>query len=110
GAPGEMHTKQPRARPLQQELQFLSTFSFPYLLEFGHLGPGALQMESTNHFSFPRRSPIDGLCREELLDDNSGVVRILFREKVAALHWLSLRPRRPLPPNAGRTAVFGIES
>ena len=37
-------------------------------------------------------------------------VRIFFREKVAALHWLSLRPRRPLPPNAERTTVFCIES
>ena len=32
--------------------------------------------------------------------ENCGVVRILFREEVAALHRLSLRMRRPLPPDA----------
>jgi hypothetical protein len=31
------------------------------------------------------------LGRKELFEENGGVVRILFREKVAALHWLSLR-------------------
>jgi hypothetical protein len=31
---------------------------------------------------------IDGLCRKELLDENCGVNRVLFRTKVAALHRL----------------------
>src|SRR5271155_4532066 len=105
-----MHTRQPRARPRRQELQLLSTFSFPYLLEFRYLGPGGSPEEEHQTFLFSRPSAIDGLCREKLFDENSGVVRILFREKVAALHWLSLRPQRPLPPNAERTTVLCIES
>src|SRR5580692_9340511 len=105
-----MHTRQPRARPRQQEFQFLSTFSFPYLPEFRYWGPDALQMERAKYFCFSRLSAIDGSHREELSYENSSVVRILFREKVATLHWLSLRPRRPLPPNAERTTVFCIES
>src|SRR5258708_38221368 len=51
-----------------------------------------------------------GLCREELLNQNHGVVRVLFGEKVAAFHRLTVRVRRPLPQNAQRTAVFCIES
>src|SRR5258707_7627615 len=93
-----MHTSQPRARPRRQELQLLSTFSFLYLLEFRYLGRGALQMDSAKYFCFSRPSAIDGLYREELFYDNSSVVRILFREKVAALHRPALRPRSPLPP------------
>ena len=53
---------------------------------------------------------MSGLCGEELLDENCGVVRVLFREEVATFHRLSLRVRSPLPPNAQRTAVFCIES
>src|SRR5437016_10392453 len=33
-----MHTRRRKPRPRQQELQLLSTFSLPYLLEFRHLG------------------------------------------------------------------------
>src|SRR5208282_6215767 len=66
-------------------------------------------MESTKHFCFPRSPEIDGSRREELFDENGSVIRILLREKVAALHRLSLRPRSPLPPNAERTTVFCIE-
>jgi len=51
-----------------------------------------------------------GLCGEELLDENCGVVRILFREEVATLHRLALRVRSPLPPNAQWTAILCIES
>ena len=53
-------------------------------------------MDSTKHFCFSQSSAIDGLYREELFDENGGVVRILFRKKVAALHSLSSRPRSPL--------------
>jgi len=53
---------------------------------------------------------MSGLCGQELLDENCGVVRILFREEVATLHRLALRVRSPLPPNAQRTAVLCIES
>src|SRR5580658_6870975 len=67
-------------------------------------------MERAKYFCFSRLSAIDGSHREELSYENSSVVRILFREKVATLHWLSLRPRRPLPPNAERTTFFCIES
>src|SRR5271156_846345 len=45
----------------------------------------------------------------ELIDENSSVIGILFREKVAAFHRLPVRVRSPLPPNAERTAVFCIE-
>jgi Transposase DDE domain group 1 len=44
--------------------------------------------------------PINGLCGEELFDENRRVVRVLFRKEVAALHGLSLRVRSPLPPNS----------
>src|SRR6266478_4513371 len=67
-------------------------------------------MDSTKHFCFSRPSAIDGLYREELFDENGGVIRILFRKKAAALHSLPLRPRSPLPPNAERTTFFCIES
>ncbi len=67
-------------------------------------------MDSTKHFCFSRPSAIDGLYREELFDENGGVVRILFRKKSAALHSLPLGPRGPLPPNAERTTFFCIES
>ena len=53
---------------------------------------------------------MSGLCGEELLDENCGVVRILFREEVATRHRLPLRVRSPLPPNAQWTAFFCIES
>ena len=53
---------------------------------------------------------VAGLRREELLDESSGVVRVLFREEVAAFHRLSVCARSPLPPNAQRTAVFCVES
>src|SRR6266481_9089957 len=105
-----MHTRQPRARPRRQELQLLTTFSFPYLLEFRYLGPGALQMDSAKYFCFSRPSLIDGLYREKLFYENSSVVRILFRKKVAALHRPALRPRSPLSPNAERTTIFCVES
>jgi hypothetical protein len=42
-------------------------------------------MESTKHFFFSTFSD-RWLHRKELFDENGGVVRILFREKVAALH------------------------
>ena len=62
----------------------------------------------------PMRGPgpftMSGLCREEPLDQNCCVLSILFGEKVATLHRLSLRGWGPLPPNAERTAVFCIES
>ena len=51
-----------------------------------------------------------GSCGEELLDQNCGVVRILFREEVATLHRLPLRVRSPLPPYAQWTAILCIES
>jgi hypothetical protein len=53
---------------------------------------------------------MSGLCGEEPLDENCGVVRILFREEVATLHRLPLRVRSPMPPNAQWTAIFCIES
>src|SRR5258706_15715727 len=105
-----MHTSQPRARPRRQELQLLTTFSFPYLSEFRHLGPDALQMDSTKYFCFSRPSAIDSLYREELFYENTSIVKILFRKKVAALHRPALRPRSPLPPNAERTTFFCIEN
>jgi len=40
------------------------------------------------------------LCREELLDKNVGVLRVLFREKVATFHALSVHMQGPLTPNA----------
>ena len=67
-------------------------------------------MESTKRFFFFSTFSDRYLQRKELFDENGGVVRILFREEVAALHCLSLRVRSPLPPNAQRTAVFCIES
>lgn len=51
-----------------------------------------------------------GSCGDELLDENCGVVRILFREEVATLHRLAMRVRSPLPPNAQWTAILCIES
>jgi len=51
-----------------------------------------------------------GSCGEELLDQNCGVVRILFREEVATLHRLALRMRSPLPPYGQWTAILCIES
>src|SRR5580658_1653570 len=41
-----------------------------------------------------------GLRREELLDASCGVIRVLFREEVAAFHRLSVCAGSPLPPNA----------
>jgi len=35
---------------------------------------------------------MDSLHEEQLLDENSGLVRILFGEEVAALHRLSVAP------------------
>lgn len=67
-------------------------------------------MESTKRFFFFSTFSDRYLQRKKLFDENSSVVRILFWEKVAALHWLALRLRRPLPPNAERTTVFCIES
>ena len=52
----------------------------------------------------------DGSRREELLDQNGGVVGILFREEVATLHRLTVCERSPLPPNAQRAPVFRVES
>jgi hypothetical protein len=52
---------------------------------------------------------MSGSCGEELLDENCGVVRILFREEVATLDRLPSRVRSPLPPNAQWTAIFCIE-
>lgn len=46
------------------------------------------------------RGVISGLRREKLLDESSGVVRVLFREEVATFHGLPLGTRSPLPPNA----------
>lgn len=51
-----------------------------------------------------------GLGGEELLDENCGVVRVLFREEVAILHRLALHVRSPLPPYAQWTAILCIES
>ena len=53
---------------------------------------------------------MSGLYGEELLDENCGVVRILFREEVATLHRPALRVRSPLPPYAQWTAILCIES
>ena len=53
---------------------------------------------------------MSGLCGEELLDQNCGVVRILFREEVATIHRLALHVRSPLPPYAQWTAILCIES
>src|SRR5258708_35818594 len=49
------------------------------------------------------------LGRKVLFDENSGVLRILVPEKVAALHWLALRPRSNLTPNAERTSLCCVE-
>jgi hypothetical protein len=57
-----------------------------------------------------RKSAIVLLGGKKLFNENRSLVRVFFREKVATLHWLSLRPWRPLPPNAERTTVFCIES
>jgi hypothetical protein len=43
--------------------------------------------------------------REEPLDENRRVVRVLFREEVATLYRLPLHVGSPLPPNAERTAA-----
>jgi hypothetical protein len=55
------------------------------------------------------KSTIALLGREELFDENSRVVRILFRKEVATLHGLPLRVRSPLPPNTERTSISCIE-
>jgi hypothetical protein len=61
--------------------------------------------------SFPtRKSTIDGLCGEKPIDENRGVVRILFRKEVAALHRLSMCAWSPLPPNAQWPSIFCVES
>src|SRR5580692_866899 len=62
-----MHTRHPKARLRQEELQFLSTFSFPYLLEFRYLEPGVLQMDSAQHFCFSRPYAIDGYTERNCL-------------------------------------------
>ena len=49
------------------------------------------------------------LCGEKPGEDGRGVIRILFREKMATLHRLSFHERRPLTPNPQRTALFRIE-
>src|SRR6201982_2715999 len=48
--------------------------------------------------------------RDEMLAQNSRLVRVLFREEVATLYRLPLHLRSPLPPNAERTALFCIVS
>ena len=45
---------------------------------------------------------MSGLCGEELLDENCGVVRILFREEVATLHRLAIACRRALSKRCSR--------
>jgi hypothetical protein len=84
------------------EVPILPTFSFPYLLEFRHLG------WSVSKCAAPGKSAID-LRRKGSVDESGGVVRIFFWEKVPALHCSPLRVRSPLPPNAERTIVFCIE-
>ena len=48
--------------------------------------------------------------RKELLDEKCGVVGILFREKVPALHRLSVSVRSPLTPDTQWASVFPIKS
>src|ERR1700733_7337356 len=43
---------------------------------------------------------VAALSSEELLDEGRRVIWILFREKVSPFHRLSVRVRRPLPPNS----------
>src|SRR5271170_6205265 len=57
-----------------------------------------------------RQVEMQASSRKELLDENCGVVRILFRKEVAALHRLSARVRSPLPPDAERPGVFRVKS
>jgi len=43
---------------------------------------------------------VAALSSEELLDEGRRVIWILFREKVSAVHRLSVRMRSPLPPDS----------
>jgi hypothetical protein len=52
-------------------------FSFPYLLHFRNQALVFFGIGSTD------KSAIDGLYREELFDENSDLVRVLFREELA---------------------------
>src|ERR1700723_1231599 len=48
-------------------------------------------------------------CSKELLDESCRIVRILFREEVAAFHRLALRARSPLPPDSERAPVSCVK-
>ena len=75
-------------------------FSCPCLRDLRHLLFVPFTMTGT------KRSTMDSSRREELLDENSRVVRVLFGEEVTTLHRLSLRTRSPLAPNAHRPSIF----
>src|SRR5215469_8145922 len=100
----------PKPRPRHQESQTLSTFSFFYLLYFRLLASVPLEKDGTKNFCSSRPSGIGGLRSEELFDEDSRVVRVLFGKKVATLHCLPSRARSPLAPNTQRATVFRIES
>ena len=50
------------------------------------------------------------LSSEELLDEGRRVIWILFREKVSAVHRLSVRMRSPLPPDSRGPRPFRRKS
>src|ERR1700733_8165166 len=53
---------------------------------------------------------VAALSSEELLDEGRRVIWILFREKVSAVHRLSVRMRSPLPPDSRGPRPFRRKS
>src|SRR5215472_4097022 len=106
-----MHTRRPKRRPRQRESQLLSIFSFPSPLLLLQVFP-ARAIGNGQHKISARRCYALAFSSggEELLDQNGGIVRILLRKKVPALHRLSVDARSPLPPNAQGPAIFCVES